>query len=240
MMQIIPAIDLIGGQCVRLTQGDYGKVTTYGGSPLEMARMFEGAGCRRLHLVDLDGARAGQVVNWKVLEEIAGKTSLEIDFGGGVKQDEDLRLIFEAGAAMATVGSVAVKEPARFAGWLRRYGGDRILLGADVKGRRIAVAGWQEQTEWPVLDFIAEKTAQGVTRLFCTDIAKDGALQGPSLELYEEIIGRFPDLFFIASGGVSDIEDLERLRDIGCKGAIVGKALYEGRIRLGELAPFLG
>jgi phosphoribosylformimino-5-aminoimidazole carboxamide ribotide isomerase len=235
-MEIIPAIDLIDGKCVRLTQGDYARKKVYNENPLEVARQFEDAGIRRLHLVDLDGAKAGRLVNLPVLETLSAGTSLCIDFGGGIKRDEDVEAVFAAGAAMATVGSIAVKEPDTFYRWLKEYGGDRILAGADVKGEKMAVSGWTEQTGLSVFDFLAEATAQGLTQAFCTDIARDGLLQGPSVELYKKIIAKFPQLYFIASGGVSNAEDLLQLKDAGCAGAIVGKAIYEGRIRVSDLA----
>ncbi|GAA4312808.1 1-(5-phosphoribosyl)-5-[(5-phosphoribosylamino)methylideneamino]imidazole-4-carboxamide isomerase [Compostibacter hankyongensis] len=234
-MKIIPAIDLIDGKCVRLTQGDYARQKTYNEDPLEVAQQFEDAGLDRLHLVDLDGARAGKVVNWKVLEKLAVKTQLTIDFGGGIKQDDDIRAVFESGAAMATVGSMAVKQPAVFHGWLGRYGSERLLLGADVKEEKIAVSGWTEDTDILVYDFIRDQMAAGVTRLFCTDISRDGLLEGPALELYRQIIGQFPGLHFIASGGVSTVDDLVQLKEIGCRGAIVGKAIYEGKIKISDL-----
>lgn len=235
-MDIIPAIDIIDGKCVRLTQGDYAKKKIYNEDPLEVALSFEGAGIRRLHLVDLDGAKAGRIINWKVLEKIAVKTGLKIDFGGGVKSEKDVQIIFDSGAAMATIGSMAVKQPEVFKEWLTRYGGERIFLGADVKDEQIAVSGWLEQTDIPVLDFIEEKMAQGVVQLFCTDISKDGLLQGPAIDLYRKILAKFPALNLVASGGVAGVEDVEKLREAGCSGVIIGKAIYEGKIRLSELA----
>lgn len=238
-MQIIPAIDIIDGKCVRLTEGDYGQKKIYNEHPLEVALAFEDAGLQRLHLVDLDGAKAGAVKNWKVLETIAGKTKLTIDFGGGIKKEEDLKIVFNSGAKFATIGSLAVKEEAKFLQWLEQYGAGAFLLGADVKGDKIAVAGWLETTELNVFDFIGKYAAAGLQQIFCTDVSKDGRLEGPSLELYKEIIERNPNLFFIASGGVSNIQDLEALQTAGCKGAIVGKAIYEGRIGLPELSAFM-
>lgn len=238
-MQIIPAIDIIDGKCVRLTEGDYGQKKIYNEHPLEVALAFEDAGLQRLHLVDLDGAKAGAVKNWKVLEAIAGKTKLVIDFGGGIKKEEDLKIVFNSGAKYATIGSLAVKEEAKFLQWLEQYGAPAFLLGADVKGEKIAVAGWLETTELNVFDFIGKYAAAGLQQIFCTDVSKDGRLEGPSLELYKKIIERNPDLFFIASGGVSSIKDLEALRTAGCKAAIVGKAIYEGRIGLQELSAFM-
>jgi phosphoribosylformimino-5-aminoimidazole carboxamide ribotide isomerase len=234
-MQIIPAIDIIDGKCVRLTQGDYAQKTIYNEHPLEVAKQFEDAGLQRLHLVDLDGAKAGAVKNWKVLEAIAGKTSLTIDFGGGIKKENDVKIVFESGAAYATIGSLAVKDETVFAGWLQSYGADKFLLGADVKDEKIAVGGWLETTNIWVYDFIRKYVEHGVQQIFCTDVSKDGKLEGPSLPLYKNIISEFPALYFIASGGVSSMKDLEALKAIGCRGAIVGKAIYEGRILLEDL-----
>lgn len=232
---IIPAIDIIDGQCVRLEQGNYEKVTLYHKEPLEIAKKFEDAGLRRLHLVDLDGAKAGSVKNWKVLELIAGKTSLVIDFGGGIKSEKDVSIVFNSGATMATVGSIAVKNEAVFLEWMTKFGSNKFLLGADVKGEKITVNGWQETTELWIYDFIQKYNDHGIKQIFCTDVSKDGKLEGPAIELYKNIVSKFPALHFIASGGVSTIKDLEGLREIGCKGAIVGKAIYENRITLAEL-----
>lgn len=237
-MEIIPAIDLIEGKCVRLTQGDYAQKTIYNEQPLEVARMFEDAGLKRLHLVDLDGAKAGKVTNWKVLEQIAGKTSLVIDFGGGIKKEEDLRVVFNSGASMATIGSLAVKQEAVFVQWIQTYGSDKFLLGADVKEEKIAVAGWLETTDINIIDFIGNYQGKGIHQLFCTDVSKDGKLEGPSVELYKKIIESFPSIHFIASGGVSQLADLHALAEIGCSGAIIGKAIYEQRITLAELSRF--
>jgi phosphoribosylformimino-5-aminoimidazole carboxamide ribotide isomerase len=237
-MEIIPAIDIIEGKCVRLTKGDYSQKKIYNEHPLEVARQFEDAGLARLHLVDLDGAKAGAVKNWKVLETIAGKTALQIDFGGGIKSSKDVEIIFECGAAWATVGSMAVKDEKEFLAWLQQFGAEKFILGADVKNEKIAVSGWTETTDIWVYDFIQKYAEHGIQQLFCTDVAKDGLLQGPSTELYKSIISKFPGLYFIASGGVSSLQDLDELRNIGCKGAIVGKAIYEGRIHLTELATF--
>lgn len=237
-MEIIPAIDIIDGKCVRLTKGDYSQKKIYNEHPLEVARQFEDAGLKRLHLVDLDGAKAGAVRNWKVLENLAGKTSLQVDFGGGVKTEKDLHIIFECGASWATIGSLAVKDETEFTRWLQELGADKFLLGADVKSEKIAVSGWLETTDIWIYDFIEKFIAKGIQQLFCTDVAKDGLLEGPSIDLYKNIITKFPDLYFIASGGVSSLQDLDELRNIGCKGAIVGKAIYEGRISLAELSGF--
>jgi len=234
-MEIIPAIDIIDGKCVRLTQGDYEQKKVYNERPLEVARQFEDAGLRRLHLVDLDGAKAGAVKNWKVLETLAGKTGLVIDFGGGIKTEADVEIVFNSGAALATVGSVAVKDGPLFVSWLQAYGADKFLLGADVKDEKIAVSGWLETTDRWIYDFIAEYMEKGVRQLFCTDVSKDGLLQGPALDLYKNIVGKFPGLHFIASGGVSGMDDVRRLEEVGCAGVIIGKAIYEGRITLKEL-----
>lgn len=237
-MEIIPAIDIIDGKCVRLTQGDYAQKTIYNEHPLEVARQFEDSGLKRLHLVDLDGAKAGAVKNWKVLEQIASKTAMVIDFGGGIKRGQDLDIVFDSGAALATIGSMAVKDEAGFVQWLDQYGADRFLLGADVKDEKIAVSGWLETTDVWIYDFIEKYLGHGVKQLFCTDVSKDGKLEGPSLELYKNILGKFPGLHFIASGGVSKMEDLNQLAQIGCSGVIVGKAIYENRITLKELRTF--
>jgi phosphoribosylformimino-5-aminoimidazole carboxamide ribotide isomerase len=237
-MIIIPAIDIIDGKCVRLTEGDYSQKTIYNEKPLEIAKQFEDIGLTRLHLVDLDGAKAGLVKNWKVLELLASKTSLVIDFGGGIKTVKDVQIVFESGAALATVGSVAVRDENLFVEWLKRFGPGRFILGADVKGKKIVVHGWQETTDLEVYDHIEKYTGHGVSQVFCTDVSKDGKLEGPSIDLYKSIIERFPGLFFIASGGVSSMANLDQLQELGCKGAIVGKAIYENRVRLADLAKF--
>src|SRR5687767_1455570 len=234
-MQIIPAIDIIDGQAVRLEQGDYDKVSLYHKYPLEVAKKFEDAGLKRLHLVDLDGAKTGAVKNWKVLEEIAARTSLLIDFGGGIKSEKDVKIVFNSGAVLVTVGSIAVKDEPEFEKWLLQFGADKFLLGADVRDEKIVISGWQETTEITVYDFIKKYTEQGVQQIFCTDVKKDGRLEGPSIELYKKILGKFPGLHLIASGGVSSIKDLEDLKKAGCSGAIVGKAIYEKRISLSDL-----
>ncbi|MBC7948608.1 MAG: 1-(5-phosphoribosyl)-5-[(5-phosphoribosylamino)methylideneamino]imidazole-4-carboxamide isomerase [Chitinophagaceae bacterium] len=237
-MTIIPALDIIDGKCVRLTQGDYTQKTVYNERPLEVAKKFEDAGLKRLHLVDLDGAKEGTVRNWKVLETIAGKTALVIDFGGGIKTAKDVEIVFESGAYLATVGSMAVENELEFKNWLTRFGADRFLLGADVKNEKIAIHGWQETSELWVYDFIEKYIQEGIAQLFCTDISKDGKLEGPSIDLYKSILEKFPTLNFIASGGISSLHDLEELAKIGCGGAIVGKAIYENRIKLAELVTF--
>jgi phosphoribosylformimino-5-aminoimidazole carboxamide ribotide isomerase len=238
-MEILPAIDIIEGKCVRLTHGDFSKKKMYNEQPLEVARQFEDAGLKRLHLVDLDGAKAGAVKNWKVLETIAGKTSLIIDFGGGISAEKDVEIIFNSGALMATIGSVAVKEKEQFSRWLNKYGAEKFLLGADVKEEKITIHGWTEQTDILIYDFIRENIEKGVQQIFCTDVSKDGALEGPSIDLYQKIISKFPQLNFIASGGVSSIQDVEKLDEIGCKGVIIGKAIYENRVSLKELVAFI-
>ena len=237
-MQIIPAIDIIDGKCVRLTQGDYAQKTIYNENPLEVAKQFEAAGLKRLHLVDLDGAKAGTVKNWAVLQAIAAYTTLSIDFGGGIKKDKDLNIVFESGAAYATIGSLAVKEPDTFLEWLRVYGADKFILGADVKSEKIAVAGWLETTDINIYDFLQDYVDKGILQSFCTDVSKDGKLEGPSIELYKNIVKKFPSLYFIASGGVSCLDDLTALKELGCSAAIVGKAIYEGRIALKDLTNF--
>ncbi len=237
-MQIIPAIDIIEGKCVRLTQGNYAHKKVYYDQPLEVAMRFEDYGLSRLHLVDLDGAKEGAVKNWKVLEKIAGKTKLVIDFGGGIKTEKDLEIVFNSGAALATIGSLAVKDEKTFSEWLLQYKPERFLLGADVKQEKITVGGWLESTDIWVYDFIEKYREKGVTQIFCTDVAKDGLLQGPATALYKSILSKFTGLQLIASGGVSSIQDLDDLRNAGCSGAIVGKAIYENKISLEELKGF--
>jgi phosphoribosylformimino-5-aminoimidazole carboxamide ribotide isomerase len=237
-MQIIPAIDIIEGKCVRLTEGDYAQKIIYNEDPLEVAKTFEGMGLNRLHLVDLDGARAGEVVNWKVLEKIANKTGLTIDFGGGIKTEATLKTVLNTGATYATIGSLAVKSPLVFEEWLSRFGAQSFLLGADVYEEKIAIGGWIEKTNIDIIAFVQSYMDKGVSQIFCTDIQKDGKLQGPSIQLYEKIIKQFPTLQLVASGGVSQLLDLQALRTIGCSGAIVGKAIYENKISLKQLSDF--
>jgi phosphoribosylformimino-5-aminoimidazole carboxamide ribotide isomerase len=237
-MQIIPAIDIIEGKCVRLTEGDYAQKKIYNEDPLEVAKQFEGVGLMRLHLVDLDGAKAGEVVNWKVLEKIANKTNLAIDFGGGIKTEATLKTVIDTGAKYATIGSLAVNNRVLFEAWIARFGASVFMLGADVFEEKIAVGGWIEKTNIDLYDFIESYIQKGVTQLFCTDIQKDGKLEGPSLALYQKVIAQFPNLQLIASGGVSKLQDLEDLRKIGCAAAIVGKAIYENKISLSELSKF--
>lgn len=240
MIEIIPAIDLIDGKCVRLSQGDFARKKIYNENPLEVAREFEDAGLRRLHVVDLDGAKNGKVTNLKVLEMVASNTNLTIDFGGGIKTGEDIQSVFDAGAAMASIGSVAVKEPEKFFGWLEKYGGEKILLGADVRDGKLSIDGWQTATDLEILRFLGDYSAKGVTQVFCTDISKDGLLEGSATELYVQILKRLPKLKLIASGGVSRIEDVFELEKIGCAGVIIGKAIYEGKIKLEDLAGIKG
>lgn len=239
MIEIIPAIDIIDGKCVRLSQGDYASKKVYNENPLDVARMFQDNGIRRLHVVDLDGAASHHIVNYKTLEAIAGHTSLIVDFGGGVKTDKDLEIAFECGAAMVTGGSIAVKEPELFTGWVERYGSDRIILGADVKDGNVAVNGWKEQSKRDIQSFLDDYTAKGVSKVICTDISCDGMLAGPSLKLYQEILERHPQLYLIASGGVSSVGDIERLDEAGVPAVIFGKAIYEGRVTMKELSRFL-
>ncbi len=235
-IEIIPAIDILHGKCVRLTQGDYEKGKIYNEHPLEVARQFEDAGLKRLHLVDLDGAKDGRVINWKLLEAIAGKTGLIIDFGGGIGAAKDLQIVFESGAAFATVGSVAVKNENLLREWMLLLDPEKFLLGADVRDEKISISGWTVNTEIQILDFMEKYIQAGIKQIFCTDIKMDGAMNGPSLELYKKIVNRFPDLHFIASGGIRSLDDIYLLEELGCKGAIVGKAIYEGFITLKDLA----
>lgn len=238
-MEIIPAIDLIDGKCVRLTQGDYAQKKVYNEDPLEVAKSFEDHGIRRLHLVDLDGARAKRIVHYRVLEKLASRTSLAIDFGGGLKSDDDLRIAFESGARQITGGTVAVRDRDLFIRWIERYGPDRIILGADVRDRFVAISGWMEDTELELISFLQDYQQEGVSHVICTDISKDGLLQGSALELYGEVREKLPKLRLIASGGISGLEELDKLKEAGCYGAIIGKAIYEGRIKLPELLPYI-
>ena len=238
MIEIIPAIDIIEGKCVRLNQGDYAQKKVYNENPLEVAKSFEDAGIQRLHLVDLDGAKAKHIVNWKVLESIASKTGLTIDFGGGLKSDDDLRIAFESGAAMITGGSIAVKNKVTFIDWIKNYGGEKIILGADVKDNKIAVAGWKEDTDIEINPFIDGYMKEGITKVISTDISKDGMLQGPSIDLYINLLKEFSDLYVIASGGVSKMDDIIALDENNIPAVIVGKAIYEGKISMDELKKF--
>lgn len=237
-MEIIPAIDIIEGKAVRLSKGDYSQKKVYNENPLEVALQFEGAGLKRLHLVDLDGAKAGSVCNWKVLETIAGKTKLAIDFSGGISSEKDVQITFDSGAAYAAIGSMAVKKPVVFQDWLTQFGVEKFILGADVLDEKIMIKGWTEATEINIFNFLKHYRTKGIQQFFCTDISRDGLLQGSSNDLYKKILGEVKELKLIASGGVSSIKDLEDLKAIGCTGAIVGKAIYENRISLNELRQF--
>ena len=238
MIELIPAIDLIDGKCVRLTQGDYDSKKIYNEDPLEVAKMFENNGIRRLHVVDLDGAREGRIINYRTLERLAIRTSLVIDFGGGLKTENDLEIAFNSGAEMVTGGSIAVKEPERFVSWISRYGSRKIILGADAKNRKIAINGWQSTTEQDLIPFIETYQQQGIRTVICTDIGRDGMLQGPATDLYREIRKALPEIYLIASGGVSSVADIEQLATAGIPAVIFGKAIYEGRIQLNDLTRF--
>ena len=234
-MIIIPAIDIIQGKCVRLTKGDYAQQIVYNDNPVEVAKQFEAAGIKRLHIVDLDGAKAGSIVNLKVLENVAAATDLVIDFGGGVKTIQDVSNIFNAGAAMVTIGSLAVKQPALLEEWLMEFGTEQFLIGADVLDGKIKISGWLEDGGIDIFDFIGKMLSLGVINIFCTDIAKDGVMEGPSVELYKKILAQHPEINLTASGGVSKIDDILVLDELGCTGAIVGKAIYEGKVPLNPL-----
>lgn len=238
-MRIIPAIDIIEGKCVRLTKGDYSTKKIYNEDPLETARMFQDHGIEYLHLVDLDGARSKEIVNHKVLEQIASRTTLQIDFGGGLKSDTDLRIAFDSGASQITGGSIAVKDPDLFEGWIGNYGKEKIILGADVNNRKIAVSGWTENSDLELFPFVEKYLQKGIEYVICTDISKDGMLEGPSFDLYQEMLEQFPDIKLIASGGISQMDDIYKLEDQGCEAAIIGKAIYEGRISLKDLEKFI-
>jgi len=238
-MRIIPAIDIMDGKCVRLTRGNYATKKLYNSDPLEMAKKFEYHGVKYLHLVDLDGARSSHIVNYRVLEKIAGKTSLNIDFGGGLKSDEDLRIAFESGADQIIGGSIAVKDKETFLHWIRTWGKEKIILGADVDNEKIAISGWEEKTDIDLFPFVKDFFNLGIKYLICTDIDKDGMLNGPALKLYRKIVENIPGIELIASGGVSEMNDLEQLKKININGAIVGKAIYENRIRLKEIEKFI-
>ncbi len=238
-MRIIPAIDLIDGKCVRLSKGDYATQKIYNEHPLEVAKAFEDHGIQHLHLVDLDGAKSKHIVNHKVLEDIASKTSLKIDFGGGLKSDEDLKIAFESGAHQVTGGSIAVKEPGVFEQWIETYGSKKIILGADVQGDRIATNGWLETSEHRLVDFVKDYHAKGIQYVICTDISKDGMLEGPSFEVYADLLAAQSGIKLIASGGISSFDELPRLAAMGCEGTIIGKAIYENRITLAALENFI-
>ncbi len=234
-MRIIPAIDIIDGKCVRLSQGDYSRKKVYNTNPLEVAKEFEGHGIQYLHLVDLDGARSNRIINYKVLEAIASRTGLEIDFGGGLKSSEDVKTAFESGAKQITGGSIAVKEPEVFLEWLKHYGPERIILGSDVKSGKIAVSGWTEASDKELLPFLKDFKELGIQYTICTDVSKDGMLEGPAYGVYKDIREQLPELKLIASGGVTSVSDIERLATMGCEGVIIGKAIYEGSIPITEL-----
>lgn len=244
-MRIIPAIDIIEGKCVRLTKGDYATKKVYNENPLEVAKQFEASGIEYLHLVDLDGAKAKHIVNYKILEQIASKTNLRIDFGGGLKANEDLITAFNSGAKQVTGGSIAVNDAKTFESWISKYGGQKIILGADCKDEKIAISGWQEQSEDNVLPFIKTYQYKGIKYVICTDISKDGMLEGPSFDLYKKIIEACSkgngqqSIKLIASGGISSVDDLKKLQSIGCEGAIIGKAIYENKISLFDLEKFV-
>ena len=239
-MRIIPAIDIINGECVRLSKGDYNKKTVYSKNVLDVAKNFEDNGIQFLHLVDLDGAKQNRIINYKILEKISSQTNLTIDFGGGLKSEEDIKIAFENGAMQVTLGSVAIKNPELFLKSLEKYGSEKIILGADARKEKIAVSGWLEESQTNIYDFIKEKTEDGIQYVISTDIDKDGMLEGPSFDLYEKIIGENPNIKLIASGGITSASDLEKVKSIGCEGAIIGKALYENRITFNDLKPFLG
>ncbi len=239
MIEIIPAIDLIDGKCVRLSQGDFESKKVYSENPLSIAKSFEDAGVKRLHIVDLDGAKNGKIMNQSVLESIASNTNLIIDMGGGVRTEQDVNLLLNSGAKYVSVGSIAYKNPGLFASWLNQFGANSFLLGADVKEEKVAVHGWLENTDLSVLDFIETNTKLGINNIFCTDIATDGMLSGPSIDLYKKILQQFPSINLIASGGVSNMNDVHALNEIGCHGVIVGKAIYEERISMNEITEFI-
>ena len=239
MIELIPAIDIIDGKCVRLSQGDYNSKKIYNENPLEVAKEFEANGIRRLHVVELEGAASHHIVNYRVLDMIASRTSLIIDFGGGIKTDEDMLIAFENGAQMVTLGSGAVKNPDLFKKWLLQYGAEKIILGADAKDKRIAVSGWMEDSSLELIPFLHDYTKEGIYKVLCTDISKDGMLQGPSIALYKEIMKEFPEMHLIASGGVSCLQDLIALEEAGIPAVVFGKALYEGRITMKDLNRFM-
>lgn len=239
MIELIPAIDIIEGKCVRLSQGDYNSKKVYNDNPLEVAKEFEAHGIHRIHIVDLDGAASSHIVNYRILEQISLKTSLIVDFGGGIKSDEDVYIAFDNGAQMITIGSIALKDPDLFMKWLHQYGREKIILGADVKDRKIAVNGWQEGSTKDIITFLDEYTKKGVEKVICTDINQDGMLQGPSIALYDEIQKEFPEIYLIASGGVSSVDDIVALEEAQIPAVIFGKAIYEGKITLKDLYRFL-
>jgi phosphoribosylformimino-5-aminoimidazole carboxamide ribotide isomerase len=238
-MRIIPAIDIIDGKCVRLTKGDYNTKIIYNENPLEVAKEFEAHGVEYLHLVDLDGAKSSQIINYKILEQIASKTRLKIDFGGGLKSDADLKIAFDSGANQITGGSIAIKNRTLFEKWIQEYGSDKIILGADANNEKIAISGWLEESDEDLIPFIRAYQGKGIKHVICTDIAKDGMLEGPSFDLYAKIIAEATDIKLIASGGISTFDELPKLSEIGCEGTIIGKAIYEGRISLKQLENYI-
>jgi phosphoribosylformimino-5-aminoimidazole carboxamide ribotide isomerase len=238
-MRIIPAIDIIDGKCVRLSKGDYNTKIIYNENPIEVAKEFEAHGIEYLHLVDLDGAKSSRIINHKILEQIATQTKLKIDFGGGLKSDEDLKIAFESGANQITGGSIAVKNRAIFEKWINTFGADKIILGADANNEKVAVSGWLEESDQELVPFIQEYQSKGIQYVICTDIAKDGMLEGPSFDLYERILGQAKGIKLIASGGISTFDELPKLADFGCEGTIIGKAIYEGRISLKQLESYI-
>lgn len=238
-MRIIPAIDIIEGKCVRLSKGDYSTKKIYNENPLEVAKTFEGVGIQHLHLVDLDGAKSKHIVNYKILDQIASKTNLKIDFGGGLKSDKDLQIAFDNGAQQITGGSVAVKDPEMFKNWLNTYGPEKIILGADAQNEMVAISGWMESSEKELIPFVDAYQKEGVKYVICTDISKDGMLEGPSFELYKRMLSEVPGIHLIASGGISHFDELAKLADLGCEGTIIGKAIYEKRISLSQLEKFI-
>ncbi len=238
-MRIIPAIDIIEGKCVRLSKGDYATKKVYNENPLEVAKNFEAHGIQYLHLVDLDGAKSSHIVNYKILEEIASKTNLKIDFGGGLKSDEDLKIAFESGAYQITGGSIAVKNPTIFKKWLETYGSNKIILGADANNEKVVISGWQEESNQKLIPFIQGYQQEGIEYVICTDIAKDGMLEGPSFGLYEKILKQVQDIKLIASGGISTFDEIPKLAELGCEGTIIGKAIYENKISLKQLENYI-
>lgn len=238
MITIIPAIDLIDGKCVRLSQGDFLTAKVYRQDPVEVAKEFEASGIRRLHVVDLDGAKSGKVCNLPALEKIIAGTSLQVDFGGGIKTDREFRQVIDAGVTFVSIGSIAVQDPEMFDNWIQTFGPEKIFLGADVRDGKIAVSAWLEQTGLDVVNFIREQMNKRIAHVFCTDISKDGLLEGPSINLYKHLLAKIPGLRLIASGGVSSLEDIHKLNHLGCDGVIIGKAIYEGKIKLEQLKEF--
>jgi phosphoribosylformimino-5-aminoimidazole carboxamide ribotide isomerase len=234
-MRIIPAIDIIDGKCVRLVQGDYAQKTIYNENPLDVARSFEDAGLTHLHLVDLDGAKAGKVVSWQVIETVVRGTSLKVDFGGGIKTIDEVKRLLDIGVSQVNLGSIAVKEPEKITGWIQQFGADKIILSADVKNEMISIDGWQQNSMINIVTFLRDYIQRGIEHVTCTDISTDGMLTGPNIELYKKVLLSFPQLHLIASGGVSSLEDLYELKQIGADGVIVGKAIYEGKIALADL-----